>query len=69
MSLLELLDAIGEASGRRPDPIVGPPRPGDIEHSVADVTAARRALGFEVSQPFAAGIARTVAWYRANAAG
>ncbi len=66
ISLLELLDAISRAIGGRPDPIIGPARPGDIEHSVADVDLARRALRFEASLPFDEGIARTVAWYRAN---
>jgi UDP-glucose 4-epimerase len=63
-SLVELLDAIGDAVGRRVDPILGPPRAGDIRHSLADVSVARRELGYEVVVPFHEGIARTVAWYR-----
>jgi nucleoside-diphosphate-sugar epimerase len=63
-SLLELLQAICGAVGRQVDPIVGPPRPGDIRHSLADISLARRELGYEVAVPFREGIARTVAWYR-----
>ena len=63
-TLLELLDAISEAAGRPADPIFGPPRPGDIVHSWADISVAKRELGYKAAVPFAEGIARTVAWYR-----
>ena len=35
-------------------------RPGDIRHSLADVSAARSDLGFEVTVPFLEGLRRTV---------
>ena len=63
-SLLELLQAICDTAGRQIDPLFGPPRPGDIQHSQADISVARQALGYEVVVPFKEGIARTVAWYR-----
>ena len=63
-TLLELLEAIGDAAGRRVEPDFGPARAGDILHSQADITAAREALGYDVLVPFREGIARTVAWYR-----
>jgi nucleoside-diphosphate-sugar epimerase len=62
--LLELLDAICKAVGRPADPIFGPPRPGDIVHSLADISLARRELGYEPLVSFEEGIARTVAWFR-----
>jgi UDP-glucose 4-epimerase len=68
-SLLVLLRTIGSVAGSQVDPILGPPRPGDIQHSQADISVARQALGYEVTVPFAEGIARTVAWYRNHAAG
>ncbi len=63
-SLIELLDAIHEATGGGAPPIFGPSRPGDILHSLADISLAREVLGYEVAVPFLEGIARTVAWYR-----
>jgi UDP-glucose 4-epimerase len=63
-SLLELLDTIYEAVGSGVPPIFGPARPGDILHSLADISLARETLGYEVTVPFREGIARTVAWYR-----
>ena len=63
-SLLELLQTICDAAGRRVDPVFGPPRSGDIQHSQADISLAHEALGYEVAVPFREGIARTVSWYR-----
>jgi UDP-glucose 4-epimerase len=63
-SLLELLDAICVAAGRRVEPRYGPPRAGDVAHSLADISRAREALGYEVVVPFEEGVARSVAWYR-----
>jgi UDP-glucose 4-epimerase len=67
--LLQLLDAISRAAGRPANPEFGPPRVGDIKHSLADITAARRDLGYEVQVPFDEGIARTVAWYAGRSSG
>jgi UDP-glucose 4-epimerase len=66
-TLLELLDAIFDAVGRRVDPTFGPARAGDIVHSQADISLATETLGYEVVVPFREGIARTVDWYRGGA--
>lgn len=63
-SLRDLLQIICDAAGRQVEPLFGPPRAGDVAHSLADVSTARDALGYRVVVPFAEGIARTVAWYR-----
>jgi UDP-glucose 4-epimerase len=68
-SLIELLDAISTAAGRPADPMFGPPRPGDILHSLADISVTERQLGYMPTVPFAEGIARTVAWFRTRLAG
>jgi len=68
-TLLELLNAIGDAAGHQVEPAFGPPRAGDIVHSQADITLARESLGYEPVVSFHEGIARTVAWYRDEAAG
>jgi UDP-glucose 4-epimerase len=68
-SLLQLLGAISDAAGSPVDPIFGPPRPGDVPHSLADITLAQRELGYQVNVPFAEGVTRTVAWYRDNPSG
>jgi nucleoside-diphosphate-sugar epimerase len=63
-SLLGLLSAIAGATGADVEPDFGPPRSGDIPHSVADIGRAREVLGFEAEVTFDEGIRRTVAWYR-----
>ena len=63
-SLSDLLQAICDAAGRTITPIMGQPRPGDVQHSEADISVARQALGYHPAVSFMKGIARTVAWYR-----
>ena len=38
-------------------------RPGDVRHSLADITKARRLLGYEPSHDIAQGIAAALPWY------
>jgi nucleoside-diphosphate-sugar epimerase len=44
-------------------PIYAPPRPGDIKHSLADITRAKETLGFEPAISFESGIQRAIGWY------
>jgi UDP-glucose 4-epimerase len=62
VSLLDLLDALAALVGVRVSPTFGPRRPGDVSHSHADISAARRQLGYDPAVPLAAGLAPTVAW-------
>lgn len=61
--LYEEIDAILK-TGIQPE--FGPPRPGDIKHSVADISLARKLLGFEPKVKFAGGLAKTIDWSREN---
>ncbi len=45
-------------------PLYGPPRAGDVRHSQADTTAARRDLGHDPQFSFEKGLRRTLEWYR-----
>ena len=74
-SLSELHAAIA-ASLQRADPSlrVAPPqfadfRDGDIRHSLADVSKARRLLGYVPTHDLRAGLAETVEWYARDASG
>jgi UDP-N-acetylglucosamine/UDP-N-acetyl-alpha-D-glucosaminouronate 4-epimerase len=42
----------------------GPPRAGDIAHSLADISLARQALAYEPKVKFHEGLRRTLEWYR-----
>ena len=55
---------LAELLSFREQPIYGPPRTGDIQNSLADISAAREAFGYEVKVGFEEGLRRTVAWYR-----
>jgi UDP-N-acetylglucosamine/UDP-N-acetyl-alpha-D-glucosaminouronate 4-epimerase len=55
--------------GGKIEPIYGQARPGDILHSQADISRARRALGYEPKVLLEEGLSRTVAWYRENRKG
>ncbi len=50
-------------------PLYGPARDGDVRDSLADITAAREALGYAPQVGFEEGLRRTVAWYRDEFAG
>jgi UDP-N-acetylglucosamine/UDP-N-acetyl-alpha-D-glucosaminouronate 4-epimerase len=62
--LLDLLAAIAGAVDETVEPTFGPPRPGDIRDSRADISLARRILGYAPRVRFEDGVARTVEWYR-----
>lgn len=64
ISLNELYDTIRRFVGTDIEPIHGPPRPGDVPHSQADITLAGRVLGYAPQVDFATGLERTVAWYK-----
>jgi nucleoside-diphosphate-sugar epimerase len=59
-TLLQLVDAIAEVTGRPLQTSFAPPREGDIRHSVAGVALAATAMGFRPSLTFAQGLRRTV---------
>lgn len=60
-SLNRLLASMAEAAGVRSIPSYGPARQGDIRHSLADITRARRELGYEPSVDVQSGLARLLA--------
>lgn len=67
-TLLRLIELIGEALGKEPILAFKPDQPGDVPVTYANVTRARRDLGYEPKVPIEEGIRRFVAWYRANPA-
>ena len=69
VTLLELVAAVRAACGGGPDPEHGPPRPGDVRHSLADLSQVEAALGFAPKVSVDDGLARTVDWFSARAEG
>jgi UDP-glucose 4-epimerase len=54
--------------GREVKPRYDPPRKGDALHSLADISLARQALGYDPLVSFEEGLGRTVEWFKAEAA-
>ena len=63
---IDIYRVLTNALGKDVEPVFGPERPGDIKHSNADISKARRLLGYDPEYDFARGIAETIDWYRAN---
>lgn len=63
-TLLDLIAALNGILGADIEPIHAAPRPGDVRHSLADVSAAQKVLGYEPEAGFREGLRRTVEWYR-----
>ena len=69
ISLNRLLDIlrglIGEVQGDHAtaSPVYRPFREGDVQHSLADISRARKSLGYEPSHDVASGLRETLSWY------
>ncbi|HSY71426.1 MAG TPA: SDR family oxidoreductase [Alloacidobacterium sp.] len=55
---------LAELTGFTKPPIYGPERTGDIQNSLADISVAREAFGYEPLISFEEGLRRTVEWYK-----
>jgi nucleoside-diphosphate-sugar epimerase len=64
ITLLDLVDTINKITGKNIRPKFDPPRPGDVLHSQADITKARKLLGWTPRISFREGIEKAIAWYR-----
>ncbi len=62
VSILELAEHVREVTGSDSPVTHEAPRPGDIEHSCADVSRARSALGYEPSRSLAEGLETVRDW-------
>src|SRR6201996_6454116 len=62
-TLNEVYEVIAGQLGFTAKPIYGPPRAGDIKHSLADITRATTELGYQPKAHFHDGLKKTVAWY------
>jgi nucleoside-diphosphate-sugar epimerase len=65
IDLLELLRILGGIFAVEPRPVHVEPRPGDVRHTSADISAAARSLGFEPQVGLEEGLRRTVDWFLA----
>ncbi len=64
--LIDIYYDLCKALGKAVEPNFGPDRAGDIKHSNADISKARKMLGYAPEYDFKKGIALAIEWYRNN---
>ena len=65
-SLNDLVQILNEIMGTGIKPLYSEARPGDVKHSLADITRARELLGYKAGVDFREGLKRTVEWFCSN---
>jgi UDP-glucose 4-epimerase len=62
--LNQMFATLRKIIGFQGEPIYREPRTGDVKHSLADISKARKAFGYAPEISFEEGLRRTVEWYR-----
>src|SRR2546428_2549816 len=68
ISIAELYALIRRITRSGGSPRFEPPRPGDVKHSLADITRAKVLLGYTPRYDLESGLTRTVEWFRSRVA-
>ena len=64
--LIDIYYALTKALNKNIEPLFGPDRKGDIKHSNADISKARRILGYDPKYDFERGLNEAIGWYKQN---
>lgn len=64
--LIDIYYGLTKALGVDVEPEFGPDRAGDIKHSNADISKAKKLLGYDPEWSFQRGIAAAIDWYKNN---
>ncbi len=65
-SLLSLYKAIKHITKTNAQPVFGPPRLGDVKHSLADISKARKLLGYNPDVSIGEGLTESIKWYQSQ---
>ena len=63
ISINELYREVSDIMGVDVEPLHGEPRPGDVRHSTADITRAKKFLGYEPEYALRRGLEETIEWF------
>ena len=63
VTLTDLISVIERALGKKAKTRLLPPQPGDVKQTFADITKARKLLGFDPKMSISEGIGKFVSWY------
>lgn len=64
--LIEVYHSLCKVLGKNIEPNFAPERPGDIKHSNADISKAKKMLGYNPQWSFDKGIQAAIEWYKEN---
>ena len=64
--LIDIYHLLTQTLGKDINPIFGPDRKGDIKHSNADISKARRLIGYNPEYNFERGLNEAINWYKEN---
>ncbi|HUV40733.1 MAG TPA: SDR family oxidoreductase [Sedimentisphaerales bacterium] len=62
----EIIDMINKLAGKSVKPLYSDARPGDVKHSLADITLAQKTIGYKPAISFEQGLQMALKWYREN---
>jgi UDP-glucose 4-epimerase len=65
-SLNQILEQLRSLLDSEIEAVYEAPRAGDVKHSLADVSGARQAIGYEPRVFFEEGLTKSIAWYKSN---
>jgi len=63
-TVLDIVKYVNQILGKNIQPLFTPPRPGDVRHTLADVTKQEKILGIRAEIDFYEGLKRTVDYFR-----
>lgn len=64
--LIDIYHSLTKALNKNIEPKFGPDRKGDIKHSNADISKAKKLLGYDPEYDFDRGLNEAIEWYKAN---
>lgn len=64
--LIDVYHSLTKALGKDIEPNFGPDRVGDIKHSNADISKAKKLIGYDPGYSFDKGIKEAIEWYKLN---
>jgi nucleoside-diphosphate-sugar epimerase len=62
----EIIRMINSITGKSVKPEYAPARPGDVKHSLADITAAKKLINYQPKVSFEQGLKIAIDWYKNN---
>jgi nucleoside-diphosphate-sugar epimerase len=62
-TLLDCQELLGKLAGKELNLVQKPPRVGDVKHTLANITAAQKELGYSPSADFEQQLSKMAEWY------